>query len=179
MQAIIDKINILLYNKLYNKLANLNVILLFKSIKLSISTKRTILILKNIKRVESKKIVDLIARKLQKAIDNFMLLAIYKKRIIARTTNIEYYSLKNFTLNLFDNNKNNCICFSKKKKILTNFLTSKSFTISTTSFKKKEFISKIKFSNFSITSKNKLIQQIRATILLSCFILFCVLSTIK
>lgn len=87
---------------MYNKLVDFNIISLFKSIKSLAFTKRAISILKNIKRVEFEKIVNSIVRKLQKAINNFVLLEIYKKQIIARIASVEYYSSRNFRLIFFD-----------------------------------------------------------------------------
>lgn len=150
-QIIVNEIDILLYNKLYNKLVDLNIILLFKSIKLFVFTKRVISILKDIKSIEFEKIVNLIVRKLQRAIDDFVLSKIYERRIIAHTTNVEYYFSRSFKLSFFDN--------KDIKRKSTNISTNASFVIFTTSSKKRVFVSKTKLFNFLITSKNKLISK--------------------
>lgn len=155
MQIIIDTLDMLSYNFLYNTLVNFNIISLFKSIKSLAFTKKTISIFKDIKRIEFEEIVNLLARKLQKVIDDFVLSTICERQIIAYTTNIEYCLVK--SLDFFDNKNNKCICFFKKKRELLDFLTNKSFIVFTTNFKKRELISKVKLSNCLIIDKNKLI----------------------
>lgn len=172
----------LLYNKLYNKLVSL-----FKSIKLLVFIKKTTSILKSTKYIEFEEIVDLIAQKSRKAIDNFILLSTFDRQIIARITNIEYYFNRNFKLTFFDNKnkKSKLISFLISKSFIIIFTTNlkkrvdKNFIIFTTSFKKRVLVLKAKLINFAITSKNKLMQQIKIAILLSRFILSRVLSTIE